>query len=79
MYLGFATFQKLNPTFRIIFGGDRRYRTDLDIFLARENRSPLLPPNIIVKCYLPICQNVANTDKRIAVILGPVPRTVRPA
>jgi len=27
-----------------LFGGDRRYRTDLDIFLARENRSPLLPP-----------------------------------
>ena len=32
----------------------------------------------IIKCYLPICQNVANTDKRMAVISGPVPRTVRP-
>ena len=34
-------------TIEILFGGDRGNRILLDILLARENRSPLLPPNMV--------------------------------
>jgi hypothetical protein len=34
-----------------IFGGDRGNRILLDILLARENRSPLLSPNIQQECF----------------------------
>lgn len=33
-------------------GGDRGYRTPLDILLARQNRSPLLPPYTGTQCWL---------------------------
>ena len=54
-------------------------------FLKREILSllclPISPSRFLqlLSAILPICQRVISTDKRIAVISGPVPRTVRPA
>ena len=45
---------RLNQTFSHTdnFGGGRGYRTPLDILLARQNRSPLLPPYYGTQCWL---------------------------
>ena len=38
-------YKGLIPTSISKYGGGPGYRTLVDIFLAREDRSPLLPPN----------------------------------